>query len=49
MTRHLPIFPLGSVLMPTQLLPLHIFEPRYRELMRRADRSRTRPASSAWS
>ena len=33
-TRHLPIFPLGSVLMPTQLLPLHIFEPRYRELMR---------------
>ncbi len=35
MTRHLPIFPLGSVLMPMQLLPLHIFEPRYRELMQR--------------
>ena len=34
MTRHLPIFPLGSVLMPTQLLPLRIFEPRYLELMR---------------
>jgi Lon protease-like protein len=34
-TRLLPIFPLGSVLLPTQLLPLHIFEPRYRELMRR--------------
>jgi Lon protease-like protein len=34
MTRWLPIFPLGTVLMPTQLLPLHIFEPRYRELMR---------------
>jgi Lon protease-like protein len=34
MTRRLPIFPLGTVLMPTQLLPLHIFEPRYRELMR---------------
>ena len=34
-TRHLPIFPLGSVLMPTQFLPLHIFEPRYRELMRK--------------
>lgn len=34
MIRHLPIFPLGSVLMPTQLLPLHIFEPRYLELMR---------------
>jgi Lon protease-like protein len=31
--RHLPIFPLGSVLMPTQLLPLHVFEARYRELM----------------
>ncbi len=34
MTRRLPIFPLGTVLLPTQLLPLHIFEPRYRELMR---------------
>ena len=48
MTRHLPIFPLGAVLMPTQLLPLHIFEPRYRELMRQL----TEPdaaASSAWS
>ena len=33
MTRRLPIFPLGTVLMPTQVLPLHIFEPRYRELM----------------
>jgi uncharacterized protein len=34
MIRRLPMFPLGTVLMPTQLLPLHIFEPRYRELMR---------------
>lgn len=34
MTRRLPMFPLGTVLMPTQVLPLHIFEPRYRELMR---------------
>jgi Lon protease-like protein len=34
MIRRLPVFPLGTVLMPTQLLPLHIFEPRYRELMR---------------
>jgi Lon protease-like protein len=34
-TRHLPIFPLGTVLTPTQFLPLHIFEPRYRELMAR--------------
>jgi Lon protease-like protein len=31
--RYLPVFPLGSVLVPTQLLPLHIFEPRYRFLM----------------
>jgi Lon protease-like protein len=29
------MFPLGTVLMPAQLLPLHIFEPRYRELMHR--------------
>lgn len=25
----LPIFPLGSVLVPTMVLPLHLFEPRY--------------------
>ena len=30
----LPMFPLGSVLFPGMLLPLHIFEPRYRELVR---------------
>ena len=35
MTRRLPMFPLGMVLMPAQLLPLHVFEPRYRELMHR--------------
>ncbi len=29
----LPQFPIGSVLFPTMLLPLHVFEPRYRELM----------------
>ena len=28
----LPLFPLGTVLMPGALLPLHIFEPRYRQL-----------------
>jgi Lon protease-like protein len=28
----LPMFPLGMVLFPTQLLPLHVFEPRYREM-----------------
>lgn len=28
------MFPLGSVLFPGAVLPLHIFEPRYRELVR---------------
>jgi uncharacterized protein len=28
----LPLFPLGTVLMPGVSLPLHIFEPRYRQL-----------------
>jgi Lon protease-like protein len=27
------VFPLGMVLLPTEQLPLHIFEPRYRELI----------------
>ncbi len=30
----LPMFPLGTVLFPGQGLPLHIFEPRYRQLAR---------------
>jgi Lon protease-like protein len=30
----MPMFPLGTVLFPTVFLPLHIFEPRYRELAR---------------
>ncbi len=29
----LPMFPLGSVLLPSMLLPLHIFEERYRTMM----------------
>ena len=29
----LPMFPLGSVLLPQQALPLHVFEPRYLELL----------------
>jgi uncharacterized protein len=32
-TRRLPLFPLGSVLYPGLLMPLHIFEDRYRELV----------------
>lgn len=30
----LPIFPLGTVLFPNGLLPLHIFEERYRRMLR---------------
>jgi Lon protease-like protein len=29
----LPMFPLGTVLLPGSVLPLHIFEPRYRQLV----------------
>jgi len=31
----LPMFPLGSVLFPSMILPLRIFEPRYQTLVRR--------------
>jgi uncharacterized protein len=30
----LPLFPLGTVLFPGMLLPLHVFEERYRQLVR---------------
>jgi hypothetical protein len=33
MTETLPLFPLGTVLFPGMLLPLHIFEDRYKQLM----------------
>jgi len=29
----LPMFPLGSVLLPGEVLPLHVFEPRYRTMI----------------
>ncbi|MFM7225438.1 MAG: LON peptidase substrate-binding domain-containing protein [Actinomycetota bacterium] len=29
-----PMFPLGRVLLPFEILPLHVFEPRYRALVR---------------
>jgi len=32
--RQLPMFPLGSVLFPHMVLPLHVFEPRYQALVR---------------
>jgi Lon protease-like protein len=34
-TRTLPMFPLGTVLFPYALLPLHVFEDRYRVMARR--------------
>ncbi len=35
---HLPIFPLpGAVLFPHALVPLHVFEPRYRKMTRDCD------------
>ena len=30
--RSLPMFPLSTVLLPGEVIPLHVFEPRYREL-----------------
>ena len=36
-TLRVPIFPLpGAILFPRSQLPLHIFEPRYREMVRDA-------------
>ena len=31
--RVLPMFPLGSVVLPGVAIPLHVFEPRYRALV----------------
>lgn len=31
--KYLPVFPLPLVLLPGEFLPLHIFEPRYREML----------------
>ena len=32
-TRRLPMFPLGMVLVPSGVLPLRVFEPRYRHML----------------
>jgi Lon protease-like protein len=32
--REMPLFPLGTVLFPGMILPLHIFEPRYRLMIK---------------
>ena len=33
-SRSLPIFPLPLILLPGEILPLHIFEPRYRKMLK---------------
>jgi Lon protease-like protein len=33
MAKPMPMFPLGTVLFPYAVLPLHVFEPRYREMI----------------
>src|SRR4051812_9365869 len=33
LVSELPMFPLGTVLLPGAVLPLHVFEPRYRALV----------------
>jgi Lon protease-like protein len=38
--RDLPLFPLNTVLFPRMPLPLHIFEPRYQDMMTRCLRER---------
>jgi Lon protease-like protein len=32
--KHIPIFPLPLVMLPNELLPLHIFEDRYRQMLK---------------
>lgn len=37
---HIPIFPLPLVILPNELLPLHIFEERYRQMLRDVEQRR---------
>lgn len=39
MSRHLPLFPLRLVAFPKEKLNLHIFEPRYRQLVNECERT----------
>ena len=39
--ERIPLFPLNVVLLPGAELPLHIFEPRYREMVRNALENKT--------
>ena len=37
--RDFPLFPLGLVALPSELIPLHIFEERYKTMMARCTSS----------
>jgi hypothetical protein len=41
MTRFLPLFPLNLVVFPGEKLNLHIFEPRYKQLIQECDSQKT--------
>jgi Lon protease-like protein len=41
-THFLPLFPLGIVVFPGELVPMHIFEPRYKQLMTECAESKMR-------
>ncbi len=47
MTQPLPLFPLGTVLVPGEVLPLRVFEPRYLDLVRDLLGSGDQPADVA--
>lgn len=38
--RHLPLFPLPLVMLPNEVLPLHIFEERYRQMLKDVEADR---------
>jgi len=38
--KHLPIFPLPLVMLPNEMLPLHIFEERYRQMLKDVEADR---------
>src|SRR5687768_17595349 len=35
--KHIPVFPLSLLPLPGELVPLHIFEPRYKQLLQDAE------------
>ena len=41
MVRHFPLFPLGIVALPGELIPLHIFEERYKAMVARCIEERS--------